>query len=142
LVSEGRPITLVSGDTVRVQITNRCMVKIEDLFGSYAAFRLALSGGGDTQKWTAMSKGIWCALQHDPEWRNDWNKVLDSLDPAKVLDDYQDALLDALVEAFPPTPAHREEPPKSEPATGESDGPSSMPPAGVISDSDTTSSGT
>lgn len=117
------------------------MVKIEELFGSYAAFQLALRGASDSQIWTSVSKGIWCALQYDPEWRNDWAKVLDALNPALVLTSYQDALLDAIIDAFPPTPAQPEQPPSAE-ATSASVGPSSTPQADGISDLVTTSFGT
>lgn len=142
LVSEGRPITLASGEVVHLRITNRAMVKIEELFGSYAAFQLGMRAGAETPIWTSITKGVWCALQYDPEWRNDWAKVLDALDPARFLGEYQDALLDAILEAFPPTPAQPEEPPKAEPTTNGFGGPNSTPQADGISDLATTSFGT
>jgi hypothetical protein len=101
IVGDGVPITLLDGSTVAIKISNRSMVKIDELCGSFEAARQQLARGTEGPLFSTTTKVIWAGLQHLEEWRNDLNRVLDSLDPVKAVDEYQLAITEAMQLAFP-----------------------------------------
>lgn len=144
LLGEGRPIKLLSGEEVQLRFTNRSMLKIEELFGSYGAFQEQMAGGTGGPLFHAINKGAFCALQHDEKWRTRFWEFVDSLDPDYVVDEVQGIVLDVLAEAFPPKLDQPTETEPSSPATDTppSPGPTFTPLLDELLDSAMTSSGT
>ncbi len=46
IIGDGIPITLVDGSVVRLKVSNRAMVKVDELFGSYFEMQSLLQASG------------------------------------------------------------------------------------------------
>lgn len=143
IIGDGIPITLVDGSVVRLKVSNRAMVKVDELFGSYFEMQSLLTKRAAGPLWATTTRAIWCLLQHEELWRNDVGKVLDSLDPNAALDDYQEAISEAFIQAFPQlAQVMQEEDLLTQMMQQPSPGPTSTPSPDGTSTLATTSSGT
>lgn len=112
LSQRGKPIVLIDGTQVTLVYTFSSLMRIEEDFGSVAAALQAIRAGERGSVFTSIAQICAAGLEHEsmpPHGArlSDVDVLSGYLDPQRV-EQYSDALGDALAAAFPETKAEAE----------------------------------